>query len=408
MIAGQRVEQLAEGMHRLCQVLASLGRLRTLLLLDEASIQARLEIARAVTHTFDLAVELGAFLDRYAGLKLGPVAWEPHSHPEQSEILIRGTVDRERLSGEIDRHLGVASALVAELREKACDIPLLAAWIDAIDRAAAFLPAPTRGHVKEAFPTTPKSPGWRKTVAGPRSVPTDASFRKDYGLLERDVPKFGETFAETVPYLWVLATRESLAAELCALCIVEWDGLPLSFYLDFSKQMWDECRHADFCRHAAVSLIEDLERELEPTDALLADVVAHREQAIGLPIPREGNLYEAISNASLIERIILMHHDTETPGITELQRQAESPLWAKHPEIAEGLSIVELDERSHARLGHRWLRYLVPNANERENAIDEARLLRPILILTSVAEHGPQELRDLIRETAESVARSAL
>jgi hypothetical protein len=40
------------------------------------------------------------------------------------------------------------------------------------------------------------------------------------------------------------AFRETLAAEVAALSILEYDGLPWPFYLDMARQVEDESRHA--------------------------------------------------------------------------------------------------------------------------------------------------------------------
>jgi hypothetical protein len=55
---------------------------------------------------------------------------------------------------------------------------------------------------------------------------------------------FGESLRETIRYLWTVCVGETMAAELCALSSIEYDGLPPAFYRDMGKQAWDEMRHA--------------------------------------------------------------------------------------------------------------------------------------------------------------------
>ncbi|MET9463054.1 hypothetical protein ABZY05_50260 [Streptomyces canus] len=222
-------------------------------------------------------------------------------------------------------------------------------------------------------------------------------------ILDTDPPSYGSTLQETVPNLWVLASREALAAELAALCVIEWDNMPLAFYLDFAKQMWDESRHAAFYLAASVSLLSDLKAELPAAHPLLDDIQAFQEEGTGLPIPREGNLYEAMLNATLIERLVILHHDTETPAVAGLERKINSTLWDRRPEIAAGISVVQMDERTHARLGHRWLKFLLPGRSEREEAIQDARLMRTMLLLTSCAHHGEQSYAHLVSRVMKSV-----
>ena len=50
----------------------------------------------------------------------------------------------------------------------------------------------------------------------------------------------GDLLEDIMPSFWSVAHSEMLAAELCALSIIEYDHLPLKFYLDLAKQSWDE------------------------------------------------------------------------------------------------------------------------------------------------------------------------
>jgi len=157
-----------------------------------------------------------------------------------------------------------------------------------------------------------------------------------------------------------------------------------------------------FAFETAVSLMTELRAQLDEGDPMHHDLAAFAEGRAGLPVPRERDLYETILNATLVERLVLMHHDTETPGIASLEQKRASEVGMRHPAIAAGLGLVERDERTHSRLGHRWLHHFLPERQEREAAIECARLMRSILLLTSCAEHGSESLEDLIAKALPS------
>jgi hypothetical protein len=73
-------------------------------------------------------------------------------------------------------------------------------------------------------------------------------------------------------------------------------------------------RHATSYLMNAIGLIPELLASLEPADPLVADLKAFQQTGRGLPIPIERNLYEAIWNSTLAERLVLFQVDTEVPG----------------------------------------------------------------------------------------------
>jgi hypothetical protein len=52
---------------------------------------------------------------------------------------------------------------------------------------------------------------------------------------------------------------------------------------------------------------------------------------VGLPIPRELNLYETILNCSLEERLILFQIQTEAPGASRKKENLRSELCRLYP-----------------------------------------------------------------------------
>lgn len=207
---------------------------------------------------------------------------------------------------------------------------------------------------------------------------------------------FGDTLEENVPYFWSLAIRESLAADLCALSIVEYDQMPLSFYRDMAKQSWDEMRHSTYFFDLALTLIPELVDQLDTDHPLHANLTRFLATREGLPIPRERNLYEAILNASLVERLVLLHRDTETPGILRIKEKINSEFCSSRPHIGAALEIVMRDEVTHSRFGNVWLKHLIPDARERQDAIATTELLRGVLLLSAFAHHGGGSLGQLL------------
>lgn len=93
-----------------------------------------------------------------------------------------------------------------------------------------------------------------------------------------------------------------------------------------------------------------------------------------------------------------MHHDTETPGIKRIKSRIESNFNKQYPFIVKGLNVVLREETTHARIGKKWLKYLLPNKNELDSAIEQTRRLRGVLLLTACAHHQQKNLNDLLLE----------
>jgi hypothetical protein len=235
---------------------------------------------------------------------------------------------------------------------------------------------------------------------GPVHVGIDPIFEPSYTVLDRKSVAACST--HRAPHFWNLALREATAAELCALSIVEQDGLPLAFYRDFAKQAWDETRHARLFLDSAVELIPEFLAESPPDHPFVPAARRFLETRSGLPVAREKGLYEAIWNCSLEERLVLLHVDTEAPGVAGFQRELRGSFCKSHPEIAERLQIATRDEAAHARLGRAWLQFLLPEPAERKSRIDEALLMRGVLLLSGISHHGQKPLHVLMSERVAS------
>src|SRR6185437_11531132 len=235
----------------------------------------------------------------------------------------------------------------------------------------------------------------RKAFAGPKTANCHSAFIPQYDLSVWRSPKFSDDIDETLAYLWTLSLLESGAASLCALNAVEYDGLPLPFYVDMAKQVWDEMRHAVLCLRTVDVLIPHASSDGKVREIL--DV--YKSTGSGLPVPLQINLYEAIWNADLEERLVLMHHDTETPGIKSLTQELHSSCCALYPEIGELFRILLRDEVTHSRIGSKWLKFLLPKSEERARVIENTRLLRSIYLLTSFATTGNISLSQALKKS---------
>jgi len=393
------LQELESGLKLASAGAVRLGRLYALSVLGEARLNAKRDIASTAVQWLDAAFEVNRFLARYCLAKPGAIVWGDSLHPLARGLLRGGAIDARALTAEI---FGVSSGLKI-VTEK------MLAWIET--RALLAAAAPILGRIVRLLPDCdgfetglleeqpaaglPNQKPF-KAVAGPLHVAMDPSFEPTFSLLQSPVPGFGQTVRENVPYFWGLAIRESLAADLCALSIFEYDGLPLDFYCDMAKQAWDEMRHSTFFFGLAVTLMPQLQDALPAGDPLHGNIRRFLDSGNGLPIPKERNLYEAIANASLVERLILLHRDTETPGIIRIKEKIASPFCRDHPEIAKGLAVILRDEVTHARFGSTWLEYLVPDEKARNEAIETTELLRGVFLLASFAHHGPAGLRELM------------
>lgn len=380
--------------------LTCIGRLQALSVLAHGALNSKSEYAESAHKHLKSASKINAFLNEYYRVATAHfVGWPEEYNPAKSGVLNKGIVVNEKLNTMISELCSDAAFTVEKIKSAVMSQPLLAPvqtiLSDIFIQFYDYRPSTQEPSISSTI-TNKES----KSLTGPSSVPLDEAFIPTYSLLQKAVPGFGDTAKEVVPYFWGLAIRESLAADLCALSIIEYDGLPLQFYIDMSKQSWDEMRHSVFFFDKAIELLPDLLSELNDDDPLIGNINQFQSSGKGLPIPKERNLYEAILNASLVERLILLHRDTETPGIIRIKEKISSPFSVERPWLADALTIVMRDEVTHAGFGKTWLEYLVPDKDKRENIIEDTELLRGIYLLTSFAHHENIKLSDLVERYA--------
>ncbi|HXV73173.1 MAG TPA: hypothetical protein VD713_00430 [Sphingomonadales bacterium] len=379
-------------------------------MLGKTRLEDKKAAAAETVQWFEASARINRVLSRYCLAKPAPISWDGAHHPLKRGLLHEERVVSEALAAEIDFWRGALKRETETIAKLIGSESLLAAFSPIVSEIASLLPSTPGPAAASFFPALPApKPAQRmvKAVTGPLYVEIDPSFEPTYSMLKSPVPGFGQTVEENVPYFWGLAIRESLAADLCALSIFEYDAMPLDFYCDMAKQAWDEMRHSTFFFDLAVKLLPDLQNALPADDPLQDNIQRFLATGKGLPIPKERNLYEAILNANLVERLILLHRDTETPGITRIKEKIHSPFCRQRPEIAEALAIVLRDEVTHSQFGRTWLEYLVPERNARETAIETAELLRGVFLLASFAHHGEVRLGDLIAHYAAGNAAPA-
>jgi hypothetical protein len=223
-----------------------------------------------------------------------------------------------------------------------------------------------------------------QAIRGPRHLALDPAFVLGKSIQTCRQPPFVDDVVGNCPYFWSHAAREATAAALCALCAVEYDGLPLGFYRDFLKQNYDEVRHACYFLEFAMKLFDEA-IGLAPDSVVADQIRCFRATGTGLELPKEGTFYESFWNSSIEERIFLMHYDSEAKGIPGMIGRLSSHFCRERGDLKNALEFDIQDEIGHARIGQRWLAYLYPESAERNKQLEQAELLRGFLLLTSVA-----------------------
>lgn len=148
------------------------------------------------------------------------------------------------------------------------------------------------------------------------------------------------------------AFRETVASEVVALNLLEYDGMPWQFYLDMCRQCEDEARHS----------------------LMAADLLARRGGTFSdFALPYLGSYYEMFWEMNLIERLVALNLDIEAVGHHYLVEIAERLQKLGDANGAETFSTIAHDERRHARIGVVWLRHLFPQADARHEMIESCR-----------------------------------
>jgi hypothetical protein len=394
---GGLLGEVIRGLESVVATLTGMSRLSGLAMLGEQQMGAQRDRARDMVLWIERAAALSGLLARYRPGGTGNVAWPSGARPDRLGLVREGMADLGLVQDAIDALGRAAATHLDELARLAARSPLYEPLLLHLRSVSGALPAAgTSGAVLQVRPAgrLPRAPV--QALRGPREVPLDPIFDPAFSLLRDAALALSLAAPDSSPHLWCLAIRETMAAELCALSAVEYDGLPLAFYRDLAAQAWDETRHALFFLHCAVQLLPDFLAAAPADHPMRAGVRKFLETGRGLAVPLERNLYDLAWNADLSERLILMHHDSEAPGAAGFKRQLESAFWKARPDLRAGLEVIARDEAEHARLGESWLAHLHPDRSERRQAIGHTLRLRGIFLLAALAPYGPTPLRQLI------------
>ena len=383
------VEKLKDEIANVGVALATLGRLYALRNLGGRDVVERQSAARDFAICTDLANQMEDFATRYYHSRRTLISWPFALQPTIGNLIVNGDVALSTLSTVITQVSVATKSVIQRLSTSAEKLSSLAEPLFVLlKRIESFVPPSPAAN--ESYDLDFSGQHYDRPVKvfrGPIKIHLGPHFKPTYSLTDRMPPEFGESIKENVPYFWVMATRETLASQMCALSAVEYDGLPLAFYSDMAKQCWDEARHS----LAFVRLANTLMASERPTD--IVDVLEPKNG--GFPVPREGNLYESMLNATLVQRLVLMNQRSEAPAIPSIAKRLSSDFCRQNKAVEEFYEFDKIDETSHAAIGTRWLRHLVPDESERNLIAEEADLLRGVLLLTSFAHHGGRSITEL-------------
>jgi hypothetical protein len=371
------------------------GRLHALLVPTAPSIAAKAESARLCFDALTRAVETDQFFRAAfpGSLKDHLVEW-----PESIISALPESDDSAGIHSLLLQVSGSCRSLLAKL----ADLSMKHFVLDHVGRWSARMlkevPAGKRARIDFSTPSRPaNSVAPRKVLEGPKQQTLDKRYRR--GISAR---KYQATFIDdphlVVRYFWCLSSREGVASDLAALNIAEYDLMPLEFYWDSAKQVYDEARHAKTYFDLSISLYRSVAHSLPRDSEIRKEMDPFLKSGKALPIPAEGNHYPVVHAASLVERLVLMNVMTETPAVGRKRENLRSGLAASYPQVATVIETDLYDEMFHAILGKKWLEYLFPDKTHRDEAIMDAALLRGFLFTLSVAEGENSDPITLLRE----------
>jgi hypothetical protein len=366
---------------------ATLGRLELLLQLGAPTQVEKERHAAAAFLYVEAAVRLQAILKTRLHRRSPNLQW-PSSLSVGSLIGLEGTVSTQAtdVHNRLTEHLrSVSGRFCASAGSFEMTTPLA--------EAVEGLPLGTSNTASDfVLVGGLQDAGVRQALKGPRAVHLDPVFERAQSVLDRRHPAFEPSDPGAAEHYWCLSAQETLAADLCALCAVEYDGLPLAFYYDMAFQAWDESRHAVCYLRLGIELLEAARSTYAADHPVLLAAAPFFSTGRGLPVALEGNFYEAIYNCDLVQRLVLMQHDSEAPGIRPKRRLLRTPFVTERPLLRDVLFFDMHDEMNHARIGATWLRHLLPDRDTRRAAIEETRLLRGFFLLTSIAQYSGHDI----------------
>ena len=104
-----------------------------------------------------------------------------------------------------------------------------------------------------------------------------------------------------------------------------------------------------------------------------------------MPLPVDGDFYPAFLEASLFERLVIMNLDSELASLRG--RRLEISRMDQSTAVMSQLLQDFADELTHARIGVRWIRHLVPDAIDRRKRIAVARQNGALVLAIAISEN---------------------
>lgn len=337
--------------------MVGLGRMHALQHLCEACMETKLDCAFRFFGSLENASNVDDFLRRFLQTSLPVIYWPRNLNPQRIGILTERQVSVHQLHEKIKRLERAVETLAGSILNQSTNSPYAQPLQWLLKGAVRNRPVDQETEAQWDELAEGEPPGEvHKAVCGPAHVKLDPAFTPDFSLLDRNVPSYGENAEKVSPYLWCLSIRETLVSELCALTSIEYDGLPLAFYRDMAKQCWDEIRHAIAYFRRSTALIPTAFDQMTSDAPFRAGMERYLATGTGLPVPRECNLYETVVNADIVERLVLVNIQVETPAIARLKEKIGSPFSSNDPELKRLFEYDKLDETFHSDIGIKWLK----------------------------------------------------
>lgn len=391
------VRHLKERLADLWTLTHHYARLFALLVIDEDDYRAKSRSAALLVTIFQAAERMQCWRMQQFHAASGVVFWQDRFNPAHAHVLVENGIDRKALEALLGEVWTEIRAVQDDLLDICHAVPQFSHWASIISGLTVGCPPFPAPSSRGASPRTPpravrppRVPS--KTLVGPKTSHLDPDLSAEYSLQEFVAPHRADRIEVIVPYFWTLSSREAMVCDSCLLSAIEYDGLPLGFYVDMARQASDEARHAVMYLDLAIELMPaylDCERRDERTARLIQNYL----DGVGkLPVPREGNLFSCMWHASLQERLVIMQITTEGAAVASTRRAIDSSLAQKFPSVRCAFEVDYYDEVAHTRIGTRWLRHLCPSAAQRKDAIEDAKLMRGILLLTCF--DAPSEASD--------------
>jgi hypothetical protein len=398
--SSKSVGRLKERLAELRMLTQHYARLFALAVIDEGDYREKCQSAALLLEIFHAARTMEHWAGQQFHSSSPAICWQDRYNPTHLNVLVDGRLDPDLLGKLLGEIWAQMCAVQADLLDFCLASRQFLHWAPIVDKLISNCPpssAPFSSfQYAEASSSIDRFPGRpTKKIVGPNISRLDPIFSAEYSLQEFIAPLRADRIEVIVPYFWTLSVREAMVCDSCLLSAVEYDGLPLQFYEDMARQAADEARHAVMYLDLAIELMPAY-LECQQRDAQTANRITKFLAGKGrLPVPKEGNLFPCMWHASLEERLIIMQVSTEGAAVASTRQAIDSSLAQIFPSIKRAFEIDYFDEVAHTRIGTRWLRYLCPDATQRKAAIENAKLLRGILLLTCFVPNNECNLADM-------------